>query len=821
MLAAARDGAIALAGATDPLLAALDDMRAIVDSLDGGGGEPPGDDSALFARLEAMLSGAAARGEDGRTADVAPGTAREEAPADPRPRQGRPTGVGEPPGEDRSGAGPADVPEDTQGDVAAGARSAAADAPEADAAPAPGARPEGSGQGGEPAASLRVPVALLDALVAHVSELVLTRNQLLRLGRQLGSAELDGVLQRLDQVTGELREAIMKTRMQPISQAWTGLPRLVRDLARELGRSVRLVTEGGATELDRQMLDALREPLTHLVRNAVDHGIEPPAERRAAGKPETGLLRISAHQDGAVIVVTVEDDGRGLDLGRIRARAVERGLLSAREAAALGPREAAGLIFRPGFSTAATVSRVSGRGVGMDVVKSRIEGIGGKVEIEPREGGGTRVRLTLPLTLAIVPALLVDAAGLPFAVPQLAVEEVVRLDGAAGRRLERIDGRRVLRLRDSPLPLVSLAGVLGYPADEAAERFALVLSVAGRRLAVAVERIRDTEEIVVEPPSPATRRLPALGGTTILGDGSVAVVLEPRGLSGGVPCAEARTAAESGSATAEVVPLLRFVRDGRLQAVPLAAVQRIHRLARPALPAGPGQALALLDGEPVPVIPEEGGAAPQAGCLVLVLTAEDRRFAFAIGEVVDVLEEALEPNGAGRRDGILGCAVVGGTLTEIVDVAFHAERLFGPWTQRRRREGPPARVLVVDDSRFFRELLTPLLRGAGFDVRSAASAREALELLESGERFALVLSDIEMPEMDGFAFARSVRTDPRFAGLPMIALSARAAPEDVARAREAGFLEHVAKLDRARLLSVLEAACAVSTEGSARRGAAA
>jgi len=834
VLAAARDGSIILAGATDPLLAALDAMREIVDALEAGAGERQADDSALFAQLGAMLQGS--RAADGSHTVDAGAAGRQpgglpDVPGEVETDAGLGGAAGSPAGGTEQGTwADASVPTDPTGSAAAGEdgaedaeRTSAAAEPTATAADGRAGSAEardgsqtaaegetalgstaGAGARGEEAVgSLRVPVQLLDALVAHVSELVLTRNQLLRIGRQLGCAELDGVLQRLDQVTGELREGVMKTRMQPISRTWTGLPRLVRDLARELGKSVRLVTEGGATELDRRMLDALREPLTHLVRNALDHGIEPPAERRAAGKPETGTLRIAAHQDGGAIVVTVEDDGRGLDLARIRERAIERGLLTPREAQSLPAHRIAELIFQPGFSTARGVSRVSGRGVGMDVVKSRIEGIGGKVEICPREEGGTRVRLTLPLTLAIVPALLVEAAGLPFAVPQLAVREVVRLDDADGRRIARIDGRRVLQLRGEPLPLVSLAAELGYAASEGEERFALVLAVDGRRLAVAVDRIRDTEEIVVEPVSHLARGVPALGGTTILGDGSVAMVLEPRGLTGGVPAKEPAEETQSGAET-ERTPLLRFRRDGRLQAVPLGMVERIHRLAEAGIPCGGSRALVLLGEEPLPVILRDGEEAPAAGSLLLVLRAEDRRFALVIDEVADILEAVLEPSEAGRREGILGCAVVEGALTELLDAAAFAERLFGSWVRRRRRGGPRPRVLVVEDSRFFRELLVPLLRGAGCDVRTAANGREALEILQSGTTFDLVLSDLEMPEMDGFQLARILSRDPRFAGLPLVALSSRATPEDVARARECGFAEHVAKLDRARLVGVLD-----------------
>ncbi len=818
VLAAARDGELAWSEeAIGVVLEAVDRIREIVDVLEREGREPAGDDRALIARIEAVLAGSGA-------APAAPATgagsgangARDDGAAED-------AGIGTGERESSAGSGETVAP--------AGAADGGSGAPESGtahtAAPKEAAKERGStaagddvpgtaaGGGADPQrATLRVPVALLDTLMSQVSELVLTRNQLLRACQ--GGGELDGTLQRLDHVTTELREAVMRARMQPISQAWTGLSRMVRDLSRSLGKKVRLVTEGGETELDRQMLEAIRDPLTHLVRNAVDHGIEPPEERHAAGKPPTGTLRIHARQHSGVIVVTVEDDGRGIDVERVRQKAVERGLVAPHEAAAMPRERVLDLIFLPGFSTARQVSDVSGRGVGMDVVRSRLEKFGGKVEVRTEPGRGTTFLLTLPLTLAIMPALLVETAGLPFAVPQIAVEEVVRIaDLAEDEKAPRIDGTRVLRLRDEPLPLVSLAAVLGFAEAQEEERLALVLGVDRRRVAVSVARIRDTEEIVVEPVSSLLRDFGALAGTTVLGDGSVAMVLEPKGLvaRASVPSREDLDGGPEAATVRERVTLLRFdAGDGTRWAIPVSFVGRIARLET----VDAGGDTALLDDEPLPLVRLEG-CEPEGG-LVLVLEAEGRRMGLRIAAVRDVAEAELDLHPATSRRDTLGCTVVDGELVHVVDVASLAERVFGPWTAPRLDVGDrPRRVLVVDDSRFFRELLAPILEGHGFEVETAADGREAWARFEAGERFDLLVSDLEMPEMDGFTLARRLAESP-WAHVPRIALSSRAEPEDVERALAAGFHAHVSKLDRRALFAAL--ARAVGREHGLREEAA-
>jgi len=384
--------------------------------------------------------------------------------------------------------------------------------------------------------AVRVDVALLDRLMNLVGELVLARNRVLQLAQSMGGASLLASTQQLSIITSELQEQVMKTRMQPIDMLFAKLPRVVRDLALELGREVELELEGRETELDRTIIDAIRDPLTHLVRNALDHGIEPPEERERSGKPRRGLLHIEAYHEGGYVLVEVRDDGRGIDLAGVAKRALERGLLTREELAQRSPREVADLIFLPGFSTATSVSAVSGRGVGMDVVKTNVEAVGGSIDIESERGRGTIFRLRIPLTLAIIPALMVEMQGQRFAIPQLALSELVRLElGQDDSLVDVVDHTPVLRRREQLVPLLDLGSLLGL-APAFTERgvnavSVVILQLGGRGFGLVVDRIVDTQEIVVKPLGQFVNQLPCYSGATILGDGRVALILDIAGLA--------------------------------------------------------------------------------------------------------------------------------------------------------------------------------------------------------------------------------------------------------------------------------------------------
>ena len=389
---------------------------------------------------------------------------------------------------------------------------------------------------GEPAVaaqSIRVGVEVLESLMTTVSELVLTRNQLLQILRKQKETEFTAPLQRLNQVTSELQESVMKTRMQPVGNAWTKLPRLVRDLSCELGKKIDLHMRGAETELDQQVLELIRDPLTHMVRNAADHGIELPAVRLGAGKPETGTLRINACHEGGHIVVEIADDGQGLAIDKIKAKAVHNGLATETELAGMNDQQIMQFIFRPGFSTAVEVTQVSGRGVGMDVVRTNIEKIGGTVEMKSTPGKGSCFRVKIPLTLAIMPALIVECAGERFAIPQIGVIELVQASDHGEYRIEMINDTPVLRLRNRLLPLISLRRILKLGADETKDNprsFIAVVQAGSAHFGVIVDRVHDAEEIVIKPMAPILRHLQVFSGNTILGDGTVIMILDLNGL---------------------------------------------------------------------------------------------------------------------------------------------------------------------------------------------------------------------------------------------------------------------------------------------------
>src|SRR5665811_2147793 len=381
--------------------------------------------------------------------------------------------------------------------------------------------------------SIRVTVDTLEHLMTMVSELVLTRNQLLEIVRRHEDSEFKAPLQRLSNVTAELQEGVMKTRMQPIGNAWQKLPRIVRDLSNELGKQIDLEMQGAETELDRQVLDLIKDPLTHMVRNSADHGLETPEQRRAAGKPEHGRIRLSAYHEGGHIIIQIADDGRGLDTDRIKAKVIAQGLVSESDIEKLTEAQIHKFIFAPGISTAAKVTSVSGRGVGMDVVRNNIDQIGGTIDVKSVAGVGLSFTIKIPLTLAIVAALIVAAGGDRFAIPQIAVIELVRARAGSEHRVERIKDTAVLRLRDKLLPLARLSQLLGTDPEpgDVESGFIVVTQVGSQSFGIVVDSVFHTEEIVVKPMSSKLRHIAVFSGNTILGDGTVIMIIDPNGIA--------------------------------------------------------------------------------------------------------------------------------------------------------------------------------------------------------------------------------------------------------------------------------------------------
>jgi len=528
-------------------------------------------------------------------------------------------------------------------------------------------------------------VALLDKLMNLVGELVLARNRVLQFTRADSDPAFVTTSQRLNLITSELQEGVMKTRMQPVGTVWSKFPRVVRDLSLQLGKKVRIEMEGEDTELDKTIIEAIKDPLTHIVRNSVDHGIESPEQRLAAGKPAEGRLLLRAFHEGGQVNIEVSDDGAGIDLERVRARAVERQLLTHDQAARMGEREVANLIFMPGFSTAEKVTNISGRGVGMDVVKTSIEKIGGTVDLQPRQGKGTTLRIRIPLTLAIIPALIVVSDGERYAIPQVNLLELVRLEGEQVRTgVERIHDTKVYRLRGNLLPLVDLRTELGLgePADEVDVLNIVVLQAEDRQFGLVVEGVTDTEEIVVKPLGRQLKGIPTFAGATIMGDGRLALILDVLGLAQRAKVVtESRersshsslstTGAEQDSTQTLVV--LRVGADTRV-ALPLTRVARLEEFPRDLVERGSGQDVVQYRGEIMPLVDVARalgvprGDEPDDLMQVVVHTSGGRSVGLVVEDILDIVEEHVTVAAVATRKGLLGSAVVQGRVTDLLDI---------------------------------------------------------------------------------------------------------------------------------------------------------
>jgi two-component system, chemotaxis family, sensor kinase CheA len=667
--------------------------------------------------------------------------------------------------------------------------------------------------------SIRVNVDTLEQLMTMVSELVLTRNQLLEIVRRHDESEFKAPLQRLSSVTAELQEGVMKTRMQPVGNAWQKLPRVVRDLAGELGKQIELHMHGAETELDRQVLDLIKDPLTHMVRNAADHGLEMPQMRRAAGKPETGSIRLSAYHEGGYIIIQLADDGRGLATERIKAKAIANGLISQSEAEKMSEAQLQKLIFAPGFSTATNVTAVSGRGVGMDVVRTNIDQIGGTTDVHSVPGKGSTFTIKIPLTLAIISALIVEAGGHRFAIPQLSVIELVRARSNSEHRIERIKDAAVLRLRNKLLPLVQLTSLLGLEqtkSPNAGAGFIVVMQVGSEAFGVVVDAVFHTEEIVVKPMSTMLRHIDLFSGNTILGDGSVILIVDPNGLAHALGTSGRRGDrsdgdghAQTGADADQSTSMLIFCAGSpQPKAVPLSLITRLEEIDAARVELSNGRHLLQYRGQLMPLVPINGDVQIKTCGLqsLLVFSDAGRYMGLMVDEIVDIVSEKLDIQVASDRAGILGSAIIKGQATEIIDLEHFLPLGFEDWFGCSQAHGSRRQrsVLLVDDSAFFRNMLTPVLKAAGYEVTTASGAEDALALLNKGRRFDVILTDIEMPGMSGFDLAQQVRGDPCMTHMPVIALSSMISPDAIERGREVGFHDYVAKFDRRGLIAALK-----------------
>lgn len=820
------------------ILRTLDQIKEILSVIEQDGTEPAGDDTALIGALDVMAAlkpssqeaeidgmvdlGAPASGASDMIDLSAPAADSSDGDDNDMIDLGAPA-ANTASSDDEIDLGAPAVDDSDMIDLGAPAQQAeAAPAP----APVTAKKPEAAAVASTTkpreisasAQNIRVSVNLLEDLMTMVSELVLTRNQLLQTMRNQESTEFSAPLQRLNHITSELQEGVMKTRMQPIGMAWNKLPRIVRDLAQELNKKIDLEMIGAETELDRQVLELIKDPLTHMVRNSCDHGLESSADRRANNKPEMGRITLHALHEGGHIVIRITDDGKGLPVDIITRKILEKGMATEAELADMSKQEVLQFIFKPGFSTADAVTNVSGRGVGMDVVRTNIERIGGAIELESEEGVGTTVSIKIPLTLAIVAALIVEAGGERFAIPQISVLELVRTSAHSEHRIEYIDQTPVLRLRDRLLPLVNLGGLLNLKSDtlvDSTDCFIIVAQVGQNTFGIVVDQVFDTEEIVVKPVAPLLKDIGVFSGNTILGDGSVVMILDPNGLAAEIGAARSTENQKSRADQAktdhsqiEIVSLLVFTAgNGTRKAAPLSLVSRLEEMSTENIETADGRMLMHYRERLMPLLPvsDTFDLADKGKRPVIVFNDGPRWAGLIVDEIVDIIEVPLTTEIKGDTPGILGTMIVDGRSTELIDTAYYLTRIHADWfssvdvDKKKQNE-----ILVIDDSPFFRHLLSPLLQQAGYAVTSVESAEHAIELKESGAVFDLIVSDIEMPGMDGFAFAEHVKASSEWSSIPLIALSGMTDNERIERGRQVGFLDYVGKTDREALLNTLQ-----------------
>jgi len=696
--------------------------------------------------------------------------------------------------------------------------------------------------------SIRVNVGLLNDLLNLVGEMVLRRNQLLRIAKDAGKevAQLEMVAQGINELTTNLQKKVMKARMQPIANVFNKFPRIVRDMSRKVGKEVDLVMRGMNFELDRSLIEALIDPITHLVRNALDHGIELPEVREMRNKPLVGSLVLSAYPEGGRMVVDVCDDGSGIDLEKVKAKAVEKGLISKKECATMHESDVLNFIMAPGFSTVEQVTDISGRGVGMDVVKTNIEKLGGKIEILSDIGVGTKFRLILPLTLAIISALIVEAGGQSFAVPQDDLRELVLIWSreTSGNRIEFVHNCPILRLREALIPIIWLSDVMDEETilkEKEKAKFCnftdvdqviriLIIKLGGSSYGLIVDSVYDTEEILVKPLSVVISSCNLYSGMTVLGDGSIAMILNTDNLRiyAGISLVEddalVTDVRMSKQIDEEKQYLLLFKCSGpEMLGLDLGMVSRVEEVDISRLQKIGSKYYFSFQGQTIRVIKPEHylPISQQKNKPSKVYIILPKLVSHVIGIIAEEIHDTMQTTISLDKDGVCGIGILGSTqindtvvtllnlhalfakaAPEYYDHPFGSQRTKGDYYASRGREEKRIRILLVEDTPFFLKAVKSYLESDGYEVITAENGCEAFEKLGK-TRVDVVVSDIEMPLMTGIELVRAIRASETLRHLPVIALTSLTGDVNKEKGLRAGFDVYEYKLDRTRLLDSL------------------
>ncbi|NLX55416.1 MAG: hybrid sensor histidine kinase/response regulator [Planctomycetaceae bacterium] len=753
---------------------------------------------------------------------AAPAAEPQAAPAAPAPAAPAPASAGQPPHTE-------DDEDSAELEQSTPAGTAATAAHNASSQPASGADSSKQLTGKSAAdASIRVSVELLDDLMNLAGELVLSRNRLLQVVAARDTNQIDAVATGLDHVTADLQEAIMRTRMQTIGTVFSKFRRIVRDLSVKLGKDCQLLVEGEDVEVDKSIIESIGDPLTHLIRNSVDHGIEMPEQRVAQGKPAQGTIYLRAFHQAGKVHISITDDGRGIDAQKVKEKAVTRGLITPDQAREMSDQEAVRLIFQPGFSLAEKVSDVSGRGVGMDVVRSNIEKLSGTVSIETTMNAGTRIDVRLPLTLAIVPSLIVWCGARKFAIPQASINELVRIRAVeVAKRIEHVKNAEMFRLRGVLLPLVRLNHVLSMapaPAPEGASSakavYIIVVDSGALRYGLVVDSVADSEEIVVKPLGHHIQESTCLAGATVLGDGTVAPILDVTGIATHMNLkvtSEDNTHLKSNEGETEETQTALILRNHPDEqfGVPMQLIARLERIRSDSVTLVGMQEVLQYRGGTLPLLRIENlitaqPPPPRPTVSVIVFTVAKREIGLIVPQLVDIgqIPTNVDTRTLKQR-GILGSLIVQDTTTRLLNLYELAELAFPDWFTQTdavvvSQERGPARLLVVEDSAFFRNQLTDMLQEVGYSVTGTEDGVEAWELLQQPEEhFDMVITDIEMPRMDGLALAQNIRNHAALSRLPIIAVTSLGSDADIQRGEAAGIDAYHIKLEREELLNTI------------------
>lgn len=825
----------ASADAVTLVLESLDNIKLLIEHLSAHGQEPDGEDSDLIGRLNffaetgAVGSGAANASHSvqvDKPAVVVEASATAEASAfphfcgddDPEMAAAIAKLEAEMAAKEHAKAAAA-VEAAKSASVALVKPTVKVDSAKSAAKKDDGSKAEGDAGGANQ--SIRVSIDVLENLMQMVSELVLTRNQLMQIVRTKEDKEFLTPLQQLSHITSELQEGVMKTRMQPIGNAWSKFPRLIRDLSLELGKKIDLKMEGAETELDRQLLEVIKDPLTHMVRNSCDHGLETPADRLAAGKGEMGTVTLSAYHEGGHIIIDIIDDGRGINIERVKKKALDSGIVTEAQLESMSEKQIAQFIFAAGFSTAEKVTAVSGRGVGMDVVKTNIQKIGGTLDLDSTWGKGSKISIKIPLTLAIVSVLIVEAQEQKFALPQINVSELVRVAPDSDLGMEVINNTLVLRLRGKLLPLAVLPEVLGHQVDRAElmrkEMYIAVCRVGSYDFGVLVDRVFDTEEIVVKPVSEILKGISVYSGNTILGDGNVIMILDPNGIAKTLGTMEVvrRESADTTQILAGIkqgeVGFLSFLAgNGAPKAVPLELVSRLEEIDVTSIEIADAHPVVQYRGDLMRLVMlDKGQKLPDKGRVDVIVFSYDKRVVgLVVDNILDIVHAPFDiklSSKESKSHGFLGSMVIAGKTTDVVDVGSILSEIVDAAVSDQHKlskdQAQNCEVLLVEDSPFFRNLTVPFLSAVGYKVTSAESAEQALNfLIEQGKHFDMIVTDIEMPGMNGFEFATACRNATQLNDIPIVAYTASMSDEVMKRSRTAGMNDCIVKTDRPGLL---------------------